>query len=526
MNIAPGTKLSNRMFAGFQTGAITIFTGIFVLVLMTLLLVYASRTGIFEQRISANEMRQKQAFHAAESGVSTAMEFLFANSIMVASDKEDILPDGTDGWLAAGTGNVRWVECSAAGTVSNLRTANNHPCAGEVSDGRLTNSFFYAIPGNDSTTDRAAAKLNIDSSDFLGNADTAFSVWALLCVLDPDFTATPPVTNCSKSADVVGEGDNYMITLLASGYSDCTDSDNSGAIEALNAASINEIDSCLGEARVAMPVSNYNIPSGSPTVPLTTKTTFPPTGTAEIVPNPNAGGEGVPVSVWANSNTSCPGGTPAVTGDGSWATCELHEWYGVDAQPGDAKCNQPTCSCTQAEAISYTVASQLQIGLDIQDDSGFPCDLFEFYFGVPRSQYQSIKASAQQILADCSTLGPNSFGVIWISGPTCQIAANTTVGSLDAPVVLVSAATLTRFNGGATIYGTVYIADVEDPLASFSATGTNTVIGAVIVDALLGQFQGTFQIVYNEGALSDASGSDGLGVVPGGWRDFDIPDME
>ena len=28
---------------------------------------------------------------------------------------------------------------------------------------------------------------------------------------------------------------------------------------------------------------------------------------AEVVPNPNAGGVGVPISVWMNANASCPG---------------------------------------------------------------------------------------------------------------------------------------------------------------------------------------------------------------------------
>ena len=49
-----------------QSGGITIFTGIFVLILMTLMLLYASRVGLFEQRVSSNEMRQKIAFHNAD----------------------------------------------------------------------------------------------------------------------------------------------------------------------------------------------------------------------------------------------------------------------------------------------------------------------------------------------------------------------------------------------------------------------------------------------------------------------------
>ena len=63
-----------------QSGGITIFTGIFVLILMTLMLLYASRVGLFEQRVSSNEMRQKIAFHNAESAVDQGVEYLLANA--------------------------------------------------------------------------------------------------------------------------------------------------------------------------------------------------------------------------------------------------------------------------------------------------------------------------------------------------------------------------------------------------------------------------------------------------------------
>ncbi|HSM69597.1 MAG TPA: PilX N-terminal domain-containing pilus assembly protein, partial [Xanthomonadales bacterium] len=95
---------------GRQRGAITIFTGIMVLLLLTGLLVYATRVGISEQRISANELRYKQAFVAAESGLEHAREYLLAHQILLNSAEDDLLPDGSDGWLSP-TG-VRWLKCS------------------------------------------------------------------------------------------------------------------------------------------------------------------------------------------------------------------------------------------------------------------------------------------------------------------------------------------------------------------------------------------------------------------------------
>ena len=52
-----------------QRGALTLFSAVLLLILMTLALFYASRVSIFETRLSANEVRSKQAFHAAEAAV-------------------------------------------------------------------------------------------------------------------------------------------------------------------------------------------------------------------------------------------------------------------------------------------------------------------------------------------------------------------------------------------------------------------------------------------------------------------------
>jgi len=336
-------------------------------------------------------------------------------------------------------------------------------------------------------------------------------VQALLCLLDIDYedtTLASPVKGCSTNttddtaADFV-DGSHYMITLLARGKGDCVGAD------------------CKSEALVREQVSNFGAVAGgqAPSVPLTTKSVFPPSGSAEIVPNPNSGGVGVPVSVWINANPSCTAdGSVIDPSSGSWATCEAQEWYGVDALPADYTC-PGNCSCSQDESISYTHAGANILGIDLVADPNFPCDLFSFYFGVPKTSYEIVKGYSQ-VLSDCSTLGPNSTGIYWISGPECRINSNTVVGSPQTPVMLISAATETRFNGGAKIYGIVYISDAENPAAALYSNGNNTVYGQVIVDATLGSYTGTFQVVYNENIVAKASGQGGLGGVIGGWADF------
>jgi hypothetical protein len=484
-----------------QAGVVTTFTGVLILVLLTLMMFFAIRVGVFEQRVSANEMRQKLAFHAAESGIHHAKEYLRKHSILVASSVEDLLPDNTDGWLAETT-EKRWLKCSEASGIDLVDGSGPHPCYGESNAAERANTYYYSF--NSST------EMPVDTDSILPGTAEEVTVEALLCVLDvvEDEGTAVPVQGCSldpASAVGVADGTYFMVTLLARGGADCS------------------ADDCIAEALISEQVSNFGAAAGgnSPAVPLTTKSSFPPSGSAEVIPNPNSGGVGVPISVWMNANTSCNAdGSVIDPSSGSWATCEMHEWYGTDAMPEDYAC-PGNCSCDRSESISYTHATDDILGIDLVPDDEFPCDLFQFYFAVPRASYEIVKGYSQ-IINNCDSLGPNSFGIYWVSGSECLINSNTQVGSPQAPVMLISAATTTRMNGGATIYGTLFVTDVEDSNAKLHSNGTNTIYGSVIVDATLDSYQGTFQVVWNENTTRKAGTSGGLGSVIGGWSDFHL----
>ena len=484
--------------ANRQKGGMTVFTAILVLIVLTLMMFYAARVGLFEQRISANDVRQKTAFHAAEAAIDQGIEYMLANSKLILSSAVDEFPDGAggltyDGWFAS----LRWAECTAT-----LIAEAYHQCGGDTP--MQLGSYYYDDPATTSAT--FVDSLPLGTLEF--GADTTARLSANICFINP---ATPGGACIAAPADEDEENVAFMIiTMMGYGYSDCTDP--------------TDVTTCRGEATVAKPVANFKNLSGSPTVPLVTKTTFPPGGTAEVVPNPNGGGIGVPISVWANINPTCPADPPVTGEGGTWATCELHEWYGIDAAPGAVKCNQPTCSCTQAEAISYSANPTPYQGIDIVVDDGFPCDLFKFYFGVPKASYTLIKSTAT-VLSDCSSLGPGTSGLIWIIGSTCDILANTVIGSPRTPVVLISAASNTMLAGGAVIFGVLYIFDGEDPDAELDARGNNTIHGAAIVDATMGSYTGTFQVVYSAAVLASLEGTNGLGAVNGGWRDFGLPEL-
>jgi hypothetical protein len=86
--------------------------------------------------------------------------------------------------------------------------------------------------------------------------------------------------------------------------------------------------------------------------------------------------------------------------------------------------------------------------------------------------------------------------------------------------MLISAASETRLRGGNVIYGTLFVTDAEDPNAQTVTNGTNQVYGSVIIDANIGSYNGSFQVVWNEYTSRKAGGGGGLGDVIGGWTDF------
>lgn len=59
-----------------QAGSATLVMCLVLLVLITMVSVYTSRTVLLEQKISANDFRSRQAFEAAESGLTAAVSYL------------------------------------------------------------------------------------------------------------------------------------------------------------------------------------------------------------------------------------------------------------------------------------------------------------------------------------------------------------------------------------------------------------------------------------------------------------------
>ncbi len=472
---------------------ITVFTCALVLVMMAVVLSYLARAQTAEQRMSANEVRQKQAFHAAEAGLRLASEWFLANNVLIDADVEEMLGSGLDGWLI--TGSPRWQLCGDVDYASD----KSHPCWGDPVDQRRDDNFFYFWEGS--------TELPIDATGHLGVGNAQVRVEALLCLIDLDLDVLPPLTSpirgCLTNPALV-DSSKFVVTLLARGEADCSGS------------------GCLAEARVSEQVSNFSIVAAAkmPGVPLATNSPLPTTGILELVANPDGGGPSLPLSLWGTANAACSGQSPISLDGSSLISCDPLSWGGLDALTGGLLgCGLTECACGVLDALTLTTGLLDIPGPDLSFDPDFPCDLLGFYFGVGRDQYEQIRDSVT-VIDDCSSLNEESFGAYWVTGASCEIAANTVVGSADHPVMLISAASQMQLNSGSEIYGTLFLTDVEDAEARLVTTGDSTIYGNLVADGVTSELAGTFQVVYSDDIVADVSAVGGLGSITGSWTDF------
>jgi hypothetical protein len=485
-----------------QRGALTMFTAVLLLILLTEMVIYAVHVGVFEQRKSANDMKQKLAFHTADSGVQQARQFFTVNASRVVSSTM------TGGWLNAAS--LRWQPCP------DLSGQGTHPCYGEPVKAMRDGSYFYSFNGSNN--------LFPEEDTLTTSTSEKVEQHALLCMLEIDREQDPMVVGCTRDPDKQDER-YYMVTLLARGEADCVG------------------NNCGAEALISQKIgsSGPGGGSGGPGVPLTARTNVPLSGTVEVVPNPNGGGLGVPISTWANARLSDPPGYPgcALGVDpvdpisGSYSTCERHEFYGYDRMPSDYRCpggNPNKCSCDKGDdrLLSYAQGNDRKLGADILPDTNFPCDLWVYTFGhdkdaEPNPTRDFARSIPGHFLTDCSSLDSNSSGIYWISGSNCKLQTqigDTGNGTVGGPVLLISAAANTQITAGAELFGMLVVTDVEVPGAEFTGNGHGTIYGAAIMDAEMKNFNGTFQIVYVENLIQQVLDTGAFGEVAGGWTDF------
>lgn len=242
----------------------------------------------------------------------------------------------------------------------------------------------------------------------------------------------------------------------------------------------------------------YSIIANPPDVPLIVAGGLKVGGSFEVAANPNGGGEGVPLSIWTDMDVDM--------NNGSGATCGLQEF------------SDGNCSSSPYSEKGFQ-------GSDILDnDANFPDDLMEYLFNIPEDDWPLLRSDADQLYTDCSSLGPNSMGLIWIDGD-CSINANNVIGSISDPIVLIVTDGDLTMNGGATINGMVFSFRKPATTTDFDLhmIGGARVNGIVASNHPVGHANGTYNSVYDAEVLESLEQGDAfqrVAIVPGSWRDF------
>lgn len=231
--------------------------------------------------------------------------------------------------------------------------------------------------------------------------------------------------------------------------------------------------------------------------PVAAAGNIPLGGNFSIVTNANGGGSGQALSAWTND-------TSTIASTGSTSRCHMGERLSGGGCPSTSSLAEGPGACDD----------------DLCRDPNFPADLFKFLFGVPKDQFQKIKDKAT-VLADCSTLGTTSSGLIWVEGD-CNPSGD--VGTATDPVTLVVEGDMT-LNAGDQFYGFLYLFKYPTPTTApkLIANGNATIHGAVFAnDNIDLQLTGGFVLKYDSAVLGNLKkGTSGrtLGRIAGSWSD-------
>lgn len=561
--------------ANRQKGITTLAITLILLVIVTLMVVFSTNVGFFEQKTATNENRARISGQAAEYAINLAGEYLKGNRDFLISDAAG------SGWLATTGTSRRWAKCADVATYP-----TGHPCLSERDATRRAQLYFYTsdgtINGNQELpyTGIIPAAAQVENGMGGSSAYTTTShVRALLCRLD---TSDPAAVAC-KLEPVAGN--RVALTLISD-------------------ASLTNEGGAKAEGKATWATYSSFTPSSS--VPLVASGLVKGLGNGQIVANPDSRSDGsnVMASVWSPNNVSIDGSGGG--GVGSFITCQFSEFTnqlgGTEMTMSDVKTtcpsasgNSPPCNCPKAPDPNRTSkedwsghgtggGSTLHKGNDVLDvaagepvcdstvntitngcrtlpditffpgpnNAGTPMDhagvlnddsLFEYVFGVDyvaadRSDGNTLtncgSSSTQNcvdyamreefdatVVADCSSLGSTTSGIVYVTGPCDSI--NSQVGSPDSPAIVVINQGNSSFTlkNGALIYGMLFIHS-DHQNASVSSSGQAQVYGALLVEGDI-KMTGGFTIVYDNTSSSANTHkipkSAKFGLVPGSWLD-------
>jgi Tfp pilus assembly protein PilX len=388
----------------------TLIVVLMLILLASLLSLFALNVGLFEQRASASDVRTRLVQQTVEGGLSQGIEYIKANGSLInpftnpglwklCSPDDTTFPCGSvprcamstqSGTMPPPTGTP-----SSNGTdtcdAALARRGNMYKDVGGAN---------YDVNGNGSKNDALDSNsLPLDRLlSTVGNGFTVnYGVGALVCVIKTPTNRGDPTECTTNSAQSSG---TFIYTVTAVGN---ISGESAGTT----------LSTSFGLSPIAPGALNPPTLTASGSVDLTGNGTF--------TPNPNAGGPGVPVTVWTP-------GCIAVQGAGTVHTCYLEDWMRADSGQYSFATNSDgststdfvvctsngnkACSCTNSNSLT-TGPGTVSVGIDILSNNSspgcqsipvtgtpgctaglnckadydvqpteYPCDLCQYVFGV------------------------------------------------------------------------------------------------------------------------------------------------
>lgn len=540
---------------GLQRGVATLMVALVLLVILTIIVLASSNVALFEQRTATNENREELAEQAAEFALNLGGNFMKANVTKIPTI-------GTGGWLDTATAsNRRWQSCAPFTTAAyNAASATNrkHPCYAEANPTRRSQLYYYTTTGGATTAGTNSILNVLNSTNFStfiptaaqvtqvgGLYATTTTVGALLCRLDTTAGSTP---SCQLNPTT---GNRFAVTLVAE--SNLTDESASAVVKET--------------------WGTFNASTATSAVPLVAAGLVQGLGNATIVASANAGGYGLPASIWSPLNVDIDA---SGAGIGSVSTCHLGEYLGsvpvsdlktTCAGSGNTGCGCPAISASGTDFLSGHSQSVKREGIDVLDVDGQPGtqpmpdiqffpgvnasnvrmdsatdftddNLFEWIFGVDvtggngdtvlnncgsgstNCEVAALATMGAQTIANCSSLNSASSGIYYVTG-TCSLPSQVGSPTNSAIVVVDDSVTV---GSNAVFYGMLFVRSTTSPTQTASLTGHGNpkIFGSLVVEGSV-NLSGNLDLIYSDtGAASpgDApSETTRFARVPGSWFD-------
>ncbi len=522
-------------FPQSQRGMATLLIAMLLLGILTVVTFLALQVGIFEQRTVGAENRQRMVEQVADAGLSQAAEFIKAQTRPLTRD-----------WMSADAATRRWALCDRGDTT--------WPCGAETSPNRRERLFRYQFGTDNAGTPNLDERLVFVSQTAaggvtgIGGFTSNYAVGGLLCMVDNTDPINPA---CATVVDPArGWTGPVAVTLVS--------------------RSTIPGESAAGTAKVT--VGSFRAINGPPNVPIIASAGIGGLGSGEIVASPNAGGFGVPLSIWANTDVD-------ITTGGTMQSCHLGEFLtnftASGPRPYDGITVCDTCRCNGLEIDRGLLSGKVTGGglgsaqyegidvLDVDnstaaspngslpDTTYFPFhpldnpanslddSLFEYIFGQENSSEDSSalvdadgngKDDGRDFMersaiilngGSCANLNATSTGLYYVPpGVSCRLGGQ--IGTPSEPIALVVEGSL-DIQASTVIYGMVFVKRGIGTTPIVDVRGGMQLYGALVTEGAL-EIRGSPQFIYDERVLTNmafAPGFQRFGVLPGSWSDAD-----